>query len=138
MAEVKLTWKDDLQFEVEQDNHTYLLDGAKDNKGVTPKALLLSALAGCSGMDVVSLLKKMRVEGYKLDIVVHADVADEHPKVYTGIELTLKLEGDSIPENKVRKAVELSITRYCPVYIMLDKAVIINTRIYINGKEIEL
>ena len=138
MAHVNMTWQEGLVFEVQQDGHTYLIDGGVGKRGVTPKALLLTSLAGCAGMDVAALLKKMRVENYKMSIDVKATLSDEHPKVYTDIELIFNLKGEVIPPDKAGKAVDLSINRYCPVYAMLSKAATITTKLYINNEEIDL
>jgi len=142
MTEVKLNWQGAFLFNVEQDGHEYYLDVSKevggDDQGVRPKSLLLSALGGCSGMDIVSLLKKMRVSDYELEIIIRAEVENEHPKVYKSIDLAFYFKGDDVPESKVKRAIELTTTKYCPVYVMLKKAVPIRSLLYINDKEIDL
>lgn len=142
MVEVNLKWKEGLLFLAEQDNQKYYL-GAGDetgvsNKGIMPKTMLLSALAGCSGMDVVSLLKKMRVSGYELQINVSASSIEEHPQVFKDIKMTFQFEGKELPIDKIRKSIDLSVNRYCPVHAMLSKAVPINTEIIIDGEKVEL
>lgn len=104
--------------------------------GPSPKPLLLSSLSGCSGMDAVGILKKMRVEDYKLEIDVEADVAEEHPKVYTAIKMTFNFTGNNLPADKVISAVEKSITKYCAVHAMLSKAAPIKTIIKINEQDV--
>ena len=142
MNEVKLNWEGELIFNVEQEGHNFYIDVSKEagggDKGVRPKNLLLSSLGGCSGMDIVALLKKMRVTDYKFEIIIKAESEEEHPKVYKNIELAFHLTGADVPEDKAKRAIELTLTKYCPVYIMLEKAVPIKPRLYINDQEIEL
>ncbi len=137
MSHVKLTWKDGLNFEAQQDDHKYMLDPSK-KEGITPKAMVLSAMAGCSGMDVVAILKKMRVPDYQLEIEVNAQVQEEHPKVYQTTELIFRFTGKELPENKLKRAVELSVDKYCPVIAMLKDSVDIKSKIFINNEEIKL
>lgn len=139
-AKTKLNWIKNYAFETEIDGFTFNLDIAEEsggnNLGPRPKPLLLSALSGCSGMDTVGILRKMRVEDYKLEINVEADIAEEHPKVYTAIRMTYNFTGESLPADKVINAVELSITKYCAVYAMLKAAAPIKTIININEQEV--
>lgn len=93
--------------------------GGQD-RGPKPKGLLLTALAGCTGMDVISILRKMRLEPTSLKVLATGDVAADHPKVFTRIHLSYRLEGD-LPRDKVEKAINLSQDRYCPVSAMLKK-----------------
>ena len=109
------------------DGHEYIMD-AKDEfggsgKGASPKPFLLMSLAGCTGMDVVSLLKKMRVTFEDLKISVDANLTDEHPKIYDAMHITYKFLGvKEADHTKVEKAVTLSKERYCGVSAMLEKA----------------
>lgn len=114
------TWKTGHQFDSVQDEQHISLDGAREN-GVSPKALLLSGLAGCSGVDVVDILEKMRVPFSGLVIDAEADQTEEHPRVFTGISLTYRLHTDPANEPKVRKAIDLSLEKYCGVAAMLRK-----------------
>ena len=117
-------WKDKMAFDSKIDNHTIRIDTngeLGDNTGPSPKKLLLSALAGCTGMDVVSLLKKMRVPFTNLEMDIEADLTDEHPKVYSEIRITYKLFGKDLNQEKVKKAIELSQEKYCGVNAMLRK-----------------
>ncbi len=140
MYKTKLKWKGELAFDAHQDGKILLLDAKKQedgySQGFTPMRLLLSSLAGCSSMDVVSLLKKMRVSEYELEIAVEGFTAEEHPMVYQEISLSFNFTGDDIPTDKVKKAVAMTTEKYCPVYAMLDKSVDIKTIIYINKVEI--
>lgn len=135
-----LKWLQNMAFEAEVDGFKFNLDLAADsggsNLGPRPKPLLLAALSGCSGMDTVAILKKMRIEDYILDIEMEADVEDEHPKIYNSIRMTFNFEGDDLPAEKVINAVEKSITKYCAVHAMLRTAAQIKTKIFINNQEV--
>jgi putative redox protein len=88
---------------------------------MSPKALLLSGVAGCSGVDVVDILQKMRVLFTKLEVDASAEQTDDHPRVFTEISLVYKLDFAPDDEDKVRKAIELSLEKYCGVAAMLRK-----------------
>jgi putative redox protein len=127
--ELKTTWQGKMAFDSDVDNHTVRLDtGGRfgDDSGPGPKKLLLASLAGCTGMDVVSLLHKMRVPFNAFDIAIEADITEEHPMVYTEIRLTYRLSGTGDNNQKVEKAIELSQEKYCGVSAMLRKNCPIN------------
>jgi len=105
--------------------------GGKD-KGPRPKGLLLTALAGCTAMDVISILRKMRAEPESFSVEAEGDVADDHPKVFRTIRITYRLKGKGLAREQVEKAVELSQQKYCSVTAMLSKAAPIETRIVIE------
>ena len=105
------TWKSGETFESSQDHNKIQLDGNRQ-EGFSPKALLLSGLAACSGIDVVDILRKKRVEFTHLEIDVEADQTTEHPKVYTDIYITYKIKTDPGNEDKVKTAIELSLDKY--------------------------
>ena len=88
--------------------------------GVRPKSLMLSALSGCTGMDVTSLMKKMRIDENvsKFTIDVSANLTDEHPKVYDKVHVVYTFEGKDMNQTKLEKAVTLSVERYCGVFEM--------------------
>ena len=123
---VNTSWKGNMQFETEVNGHRFIMDGPPelggDDTGPRPKPLLLSALAGCTGMDVVSILKKMRVEIESLDIDVEADLTEEQPTHYTSIHVVYIFKGKDLPLDKLEKAVDLSRERYCGVSYMLKNA----------------
>lgn len=97
-------------------------DTGGDNSATRPLELLLLGLGGCTGMDVVSILNKMRVQFSSLEINLRADRAEEHPKVYTRIEMEYVFTGSDLDLEKLRRAVELSQEKYCSVSAMLRKA----------------
>ncbi|HEY1022600.1 MAG TPA: OsmC family protein [Flavisolibacter sp.] len=89
--------------------------------GFSPKALLLTGLAGCSGIDVVEILEKMRVPFADLEIDAEAGQTEEHPRVFTTIHLTYRVKTEEENREKVRKAIDLSLEKYCGVAAMLKK-----------------
>ncbi|MCU7496836.1 MAG: OsmC family protein [Ignavibacteria bacterium] len=107
-------------------NHWITMDGPEEsggsNAGIRPKELLLLGLAGCTGSDVASILKKKRVNTDDFEINITADVSDEHPQVFTKIHIEYVFYGDNIPQKDVERAIELSQTKYCSVTKMLEKA----------------
>jgi len=125
------TWKKNHVFESDHDGNKINVDGDKKH-GHGPKALLLSGLAGCSGIDVVDILHKMRVEFSDLKIEVEAHQTDENPKVFTGINIIYYLKTKKENEDKVRKAIDLSLEKYCGVSAMLRKNSPINYQLVIH------
>ncbi len=124
-------WKKLHEFESKQDQNTIQLDGNKEN-GFGPKALLLAGLAGCSGVDVVDILEKMRVDFSSLVIETEAEQTEEHPKVFKDILITYKIKTVRENEEKVKKAIELSLERYCGVSAMLRKNSPVNYKVVIE------
>jgi len=113
-------WHRDHEFTSSLDHNTIKIDGARKN-GFGPKALLLAGLGGCSGIDIVDILKKMRVDFSEFSIEVKAAQTDELPKVYKDIYIAYKVKTDKENEEKVRKAIDLSLEKYCGVSAMLQK-----------------
>jgi putative redox protein len=124
------TWKTDEEFESRQDQNSIQLDGNRKN-GFSPKALLLSGLTACSGIDIVDILKKMRVEFDDFTIDAEADQTTEHPKVFKDILVTYRIRTGKENEDKVRKAINLSLEKYCGVSAMLKKNSAINYQLEI-------
>jgi putative redox protein len=124
MVEARLVWKEGLQFEARTPSgHTLLLDSAQGRgAGPSPMELVLVALGGCTGMDVISILQKQRQPVTGLEVVVQAERAEEHPKVYTGYEVTFIVHGKGVDPKAVERAVNLSAEKYCSVGLMLEKA----------------
>lgn len=130
MTKTVTKWKQAHEFTSEMGHNSIKLDGSREN-GFGPKALLLSGLAGCSGIDVVDILQKMRVEFSVFEIEVESEQTDEHPKVYKDISITYKINTRADNEEKVRKAIELSLEKYCGVSAMLKKNSAINYNLQI-------
>lgn len=120
-------------------NHWITMDGPENfggsNSGIRPKELLLIALAGCTGSDVVTILAKKRVKYDGFEINITAEQQDEHPQVYTKINLEYVFYGKNIPTKDVERAIELSQTKYCSVTAMLQKAVEIEHSLRIVEEE---
>jgi putative redox protein len=97
-----------------------------DDSATKPLELLLIALGGCTGMDVVPLLKKMRQDVTAVELNITAERSEDHPKVYTKIDLEYVVTGQSLDEDKVKRAVELSQEKYCSVSAILKKSCPVN------------
>lgn len=123
---INVAWKGDMAFEAEVNNHRILVDAKPEvggnNLGPRPKSLVMVSLAGCTGMDVVSILKKMKVEFAGFNVRVEAELTDEHPKRYTGMHLIYEFSGNDLPLDKIRHAIELSQEKYCGVSATYKKA----------------
>lgn len=114
------------RFEAETaSGHRVTMDSAEvaggGNGGASPMDLVLVALAGCTGMDVLAILRKMRQEVTAYEVSVRGIQAEEHPRVYTEVTVEHRVTGRDVNPDLVRRAVELSETRYCPVGAMLGK-----------------
>ncbi len=120
-------WAGDMSFEAEINGHKIVVDANEEtggkNKGPRPKPLLMLALAGCTGMDVVSILAKMRVSIENFNVRIESELTEEHPKHYSNIHLIYEFKGENLPVEKLQKAIDLSLERYCGVYATLQKAV---------------
>jgi len=125
-----------MAFVAAQDGHTIRLDASPEHGGLDsgprPKGLVLTGLAGCTGMDVVSLLTKMRVSFTRFSVEVSADLTAEHPKVFSRIHIRYIRQGPNIARDKVEKAVNLSQDKYCGVASMLRKVCPITHEIVIR------
>ena len=112
------TWKTAHAFDSVQKQSSIQIDGST---GFSPKALLLTGLAGCTGIDVVDILEKMRIPFASLEIDAEAEQTDEHPRVFKTIHLTYKLKTEEDHREKIKKAIDLSLEKYCGVAAMLKK-----------------
>lgn len=99
-----------------------------------PKEALLAALAGCTSMDVASILRKKRQSAASYEIAVSGESADEHPRVFTAVSVEHRVSGD-VETEALRRSIELSATRYCPVSAMLSRAVRIEHRYRLVGPD---
>jgi len=129
---VKTNWKGNMLFESIQDAGSLMIDApqnGEESQGLRPKALMLSALAGCSGLDVVSLLKKMRAEVDDFSIDIEAELTDEHPKYYKKVTMVFNFYGSDFKKDKIEKAVKLSEDRYCGVLEMFRQFAEVTTEI---------
>jgi len=122
-SKVNVNWSGNMAFEADVNNYKIKLDAHPEvggqNTGPTPKPLTLVSLGGCTGMDVISILKKMRVEPSDFNIEVDGELTEEHPKYYHKIHIKYSFKGDNLPMEKLEKAVTLSQDRYCGVSELL-------------------
>ncbi len=131
-----ITNRDGLAFDAELNGHSITLDAAAaaggTDYGPTPKPLLLTSLAGCTGMDVASILAKMQMPYDGFTVEVDGDLSEEHPKVYTAIRLRYVFTGAELDEAKINKAVKLSQEKYCGVSAMLKQITELSYEVLLN------
>jgi putative redox protein len=135
--DAKVIWKNKLSFTGTANTGFTLPLGADpmaggDNDGFRPMELFLVGLAGCTAMDVISILQKKQQDVKAFEVLVHAERAETHPKVFTDITIEYVITGNNISEEAVQRAVDLSTNKYCPAQSMLSKAVPINQKITIQ------
>ena len=136
MSKVSVNWSGDMAFDVEVNGFNLKIDAAESvggkNGGPRPKPLILVALGGCTGMDVVSILKKMRIEPEYFNVEVSGEMTEEHPKYYNKLHIRYIFRGKDLPMDKLEKAVNLSQDRYCGVSAMLGKAATLTHEIVVE------
>ncbi|MGE0089863.1 MAG: OsmC family protein [Bacteroidales bacterium] len=136
---LNVNWIENMLFETEMDGHKVIIDAAPEvggnDKGPRPKPLMMLSLAGCTGMDVVSILKKMKVNFEKMSIEVQSEVTEEHPKHYTKMHIIFKFWGNDLPLEKIEKAISLSDERYCGVSAAYRKAMELTNEIQLNPQQ---
>lgn len=125
LNKVTTHWKGDLTFESDNPSGKLVtmdtdVEG-KEREGLSPKAMMLSSLAGCSGLDVISILDKMKVPLDDFKIEVTGELTDEHPKYYKKVNVAYHFYGDDLKKDKCDRAVQLSIEKYCGVMEMFRK-----------------
>lgn len=129
-------WKGKMAFETDLYGHTLRMDALEanggDDSGTRPKVLLLAGLAGCTGMDVVSLLAKMRVEVDDFRIQVQADSQNDYPKYYKEIRVVYWFKGTDLPMDKLEKVVQMSYDKYCSVMGLFKLAIPVVTEIRVE------
>ena len=130
-------WTEGMSFETISPNGISLRLGSSlegdSEKIASPKALMLSSLAVCSGIDVVSILEKMKVELKDFKINTVGSLTQEHPKYYNKVSVEYHFYGDQLDKEKINKAVNLSVTKYCGVMEMFRSFAEITTEIYYNS-----
>ncbi|WP_298340965.1 OsmC family protein [uncultured Algibacter sp.] len=120
---VTTKWLGNMRFEsTNPSGHNLFIDAGEENggksEGYRPKALMLSGLAGCSGLDVAALIKKMKLDVDDFNIEVEANLTEEHPKYYDKVAMHFHFYGSHLNEKKLQRAVDLSIEKYCGVMEM--------------------
>jgi putative redox protein len=130
---IEVSWKGQMLFESKAPEGNVMIDAGEEvggqGKGLRPKAMMLTALAGCTAMDVASLLKKMRAEVDDFKIEVEANLTDEHPKFYDKVHVVYRFYGSDFKKDKIEKTVSLSVDRYCGVMEMFRKFSEVTTEI---------
>lgn len=138
--EIESQWMGKMQFNALVNGHTIVMDGPEkvggENNGPIPKPLVLTALSGCTGMDVVSMLRKAKKEITDLDIKVHGELSQGHPMQYTSIHLDYIFTGPASSQDEALNAVTLSQEKYCGVSDMLKKIMPVTWSVIYNGKTI--
>ncbi|MDB4584032.1 OsmC family protein [Draconibacterium sp.] len=132
---VDMSWTDNLAFEADMDGHKVIIDATKESGGndlgPRPKKLMLTALAGCTGIDVIMILKKMKVVPEAFHVIVEGELAEEHPKYYNRMKIVYQFKGKDLSMDKLKKAVKLSEEKYCGVTAVYRKAIEMETEIKI-------
>jgi len=135
---VTTKWLSNMAFEAEVTGHKIVLDAGHsvggENRGPRPKPLMLAALGGCTGMDVISILQKMRLEVDSFNVIVEGETTEEHPKHFYKMHVIYEFTGKDLPPDKLQKAVELSEERYCGVSAAYRKAMELTSEIRIKEK----
>ncbi|MDR3574852.1 MAG: OsmC family protein [Anaerolineaceae bacterium] len=132
--DAKVTWQGNLTFEGTANSGFKVPIGTEpevggNNDGFKPMELLLTGLAGCTAMDVVSILKKKKQDVTDFEVKAHADRTSDHPRVFTHVILEYIVTGHHVDPAAVDRAIELSETKYCPAQAMLKKAVSIEHKV---------
>lgn len=122
---VTTKWLSNMAFETDINGHKIVIDAdphvGGENRGPRPKPFMLAALGGCTAMDVISILKKMRVEVTGLNVIVEGDLTEEYPKHFHRMHVIYEFTGKDLPMDKLKKAVDLSEERYCGVSAVYRK-----------------
>ena len=135
--DAKVNWKQRLSFEGTATSGFTIPLGSHpevggDNDGFRPMELILIGLAGCTAMDVISILMKKKLEILSFDVSVHAERQEEHPQVFTNATINYNVRGRNVDQASVERAVELSETKYCSAQAMLRKTFPIERKITIE------
>ena len=133
---VETSWNGNMKFDAMVSGHKVSMDALPEvggeNSGPRPKELMLASLAGCTGMDVISILRKMKVDVEAFNINVEADLTEEHPKHYSKMHVTYLFKGNNLDVEKLKKAVDLSQDKYCGVSAAYRKAMQLSYEIKIE------
>jgi putative redox protein len=128
-----LVWKQNLAFECDMDGHHLIVDvskeGGGDDLGPRPKRLMLTSIAGCTGIDVVMILRKMKVELDAFNVIVEGDLTEEHPMRYHKMKIIYQFKGKDLKMDMLEKAVKLSSEKYCGVSAAYRLAMDLSTEI---------
>lgn len=133
--QVRTKWLGKMQFEsTNPSGDVMTIDAGPENggegKGLRPKALMLSALAGCTGLDVASLIEKMKLEVSDFTIETEGELTEEHPKTYHTVRVDYHFYGANLEPKKLEKAVNLSVEKYCGVMEMFRQFAKVEIKIH--------
>lgn len=132
----KVVLKDEMFFMGELGGFEIPIDAEEQfggqNRGPRPKGLVLTSLAGCTAMDVIALLRKMRAEPKEFSVEAESELTEDHPKVFKAVKITFRFKGGDVTKEKAEKAVKLSQEKYCGVSAMLQKAAPVTYEIIIE------
>jgi len=138
--ESSVTWRDGMAFDAALEGFTFGIDAdpAVGGRGLgpKPKGLVLTALCGCTAMDVISILTKMRVPLTGFSVDASTELTDTHPKVFTAVTVNYRFTGEDLPLAKLQRAVSLSEESYCGVTAMLKKHTQVESAIWVNGERV--
>jgi putative redox protein len=134
-SSVNVEWIEKMHFVGDIDGFKIDVDASVESGGENsaprPKPLMMVALGGCTGMDVVSILKKMQVNFTGLNIRLEGTTSEEHPKRYTAMKIIYELKGENLPIDKINRAIELSQEKYCGVLAVYKEVMDITTEVKI-------
>ena len=131
LNKVTTVWKGGMKFESDNPSGKKVMidtnvEGTDERFGLSPKAMMLSSLAGCSGLDIVSILNKMKVKDYEFKMEIEGELTEEHPKYYHTVTVDYHFYGKDLKESKFKKAIDLSVEKYCGVMEMFRSFAKIN------------
>lgn len=135
--ESKVVWREGMAFEAHLDGFQFIIDAAPEvggtNLGPRPKGLTLTSLAGCTAMDVISILTKMKQPVATFEVEVVGDLVEDHPRRFDQMLVRYRLTGEGVDPGRVLRAVELSEERYCGVSATLRPSVKLHNEVWLNG-----
>jgi putative redox protein len=133
---INVEWQGNMNFISNVDGFQINMDAKPESggneKGCTPKPLMLTALGGCTGMDVISILKKMKIKPDYFNLRINGLLSEDLPKHYIKLTVIYEFKGNNLPFDKIEKAVKLSIEKYCGVLAVYKKSMPVNYEIKIN------
>ncbi len=132
---IDVKWNGNMKFEANIEDHKIVMDldeeRGGENAGPRPKPLMLASLGGCSGLDVIGILKKMKIRPDYFNMRIEAEQTEELPKRYHKINIIYEFRGDNLPMEKLKRAIELSQDKYCGVSAVYKKSIDISYEISI-------
>ena len=137
MHHITTTWQGGMAFESNNPSGlSFKIDASAEDggegKGLRPKALMLSALAGCSGLDVAQIIRKMRLQLKDFKIDIRANLSDSDPKIYESVTVEYHFYGEQLDAVKLQRAVDLSVEKYCGVMEMFRRFSKLETRAFFH------